>query len=155
MGKSTTRPDAKSDVLSGFAERMNELCEDWQMPEAKRQTLLGTKFKVTPNTARKWLLGLGFPEMEMCIQIAKEAEVNIRWLLQGEGLKKGDKGDPSAETLKSAIDDMPQEMRQASFDFIEYQLTKADGFIPAAKLANYIKLMERLKKTPKGSTRED
>ena len=95
MGKSTTRPDAKSDVLSGFAERMHELCEDWKMPESRRQTLLGAKFKVTPNTARKWLLGLGFPEMEMCIQIAKEAEVNIRLLLQGEGLKKGDKGDPS------------------------------------------------------------
>lgn len=156
MDKQTTKAAPKSDVLSGFAQRMNELCDDWKLPEHGRQTHLGAKFHVTPNTARKWLLGLGFPEMELCIQIANEAGVNIRWLLQGEGLKKGEKADPAAEMLKEAIEDMPDQMRQASFDFIGYQLTKADGFIAPNKLASYMSMLERLKKSaPSRANSED
>jgi len=140
---------AKSDLLAAFAERINELCEDWEMPEHGRQTILGAKFDVNPNTARKWLLGLGLPELEKAIEIANAAGVNVRWLLQGEGLKRGDKADPNAEMLREALADMPVEMRQASFDFLEFQLVKADGFIAPGKLANYLKLLDRLKVAPR------
>jgi transcriptional regulator with XRE-family HTH domain len=149
MEKPVAKQPPKSDVLSAFADRLNELCDDWGLPTHGRQTHLGAKYHVTPNTARKWLLGLGFPEMELCIQIANDAGVNIRWLLQGEGLKKGEKADPAAEMLKEAIEEMPDQMRQASFDFIGYQLNKADGFIAPGKLASYMKLLERLKGAPR------
>jgi len=149
MDRSTTKPDPKSEVLAMFSRHINELCDDWGMPQHGRQTHLGAKFGVNPNTARKWLLGIGLPELEKSIEIANEAGVNIRWLLQGEGLKKGDKVDADAEMLKSAIEELPDHMRQASFDFIEYQLVKADGFIAPGKLSSYIKLLEHLKSLPK------
>lgn len=150
MEKQTTKPAPKSDVLAGFASRIHELCDDWSMPEHGRQTYLGQKFGVTPNTARKWLLGIGLPELEKSIEIANAAGVNVRWLLQGEGLKRGERADPIAELLREAIDSMPEQLSQASFDFIGYQLTRADGFIAPSKLSSYMAMLERLKKAPRG-----
>lgn len=137
-----------SAIKSEFAKRLEEICDDMGIPEGGRQTKLASQFEVVPNTARKWLLGIGLPELEMCMRIAKWADVNLLWLLQGGGLKKGEKIDKEAQALKQLIDEMPGESRQASFDFIGYQLTRADGFIRPDKVSEYMKLLDKLKANP-------
>lgn len=142
---------SENTVKTESAARLNELCDDMGIPEHGRQTHLAARFGVVSNTARKWLLGIGLPELDMCVRIANEAKANVVWLLQGEGLKRGNKIDVSAQLLKQAIDDMPEDARQASFDFIGYQLTRADGFISGDKVSGYMKMLDKLKAShPKG-----
>lgn len=142
---------SENTIKTEFASRLNELCDDMGIPEQGRQTHLAARFGVVPNAARKWLHGDGLPALEMCVRIANEANANISWLLQGEGLKRGNKIDVSAQLLKQALDDMPEDARQASFDFIGYQLTRADGFISGDKVTGYMKMLDKLKAShPKG-----
>jgi transcriptional regulator with XRE-family HTH domain len=139
--------NAKSPVIAIFRAHIHELCDDWEIPAHGRQTRLGEMFGVTPNTARKWLNGLGLPELEKAIEIANRADVNVAWLLQGKGLKRGDTVNEDAELLAEALNDMPRDIRNGSLDFFGFQLSKSEGFIPEGKLAKYRSLIERLKTT--------
>lgn len=44
-------------VDPAFAARVNEVCDDLQLPAHGRQTALAQWMGLTPNAARKWLLG--------------------------------------------------------------------------------------------------
>lgn len=80
------------DVKGAFAARLREVCVGKGLPAGRGlQTELAKLFEVSPNAARKWVLGLAVPEMEMTIRIAKWGDVNIEWLLTGRGPKHGNK----------------------------------------------------------------
>lgn len=70
-----------------FAERMNTVADKLGIPAKgkNRQALLGAKFSVSQESARKWLSGDSIPRDAKCIEIATTAKVNYEWLKTGRG----------------------------------------------------------------------
>ena len=133
-------------VHTGFSARLREVCEEMGMPAARGlQTQLAAKFGVSPNAARKWVQGLGMPELDTAIEIAKWAGVNINWLLQGTGPKRGDKLETQALVLNEAVDSLPADDRQMVLDFMRYKIERADGFIAGERLARYLSMIDSIK----------
>jgi hypothetical protein len=112
----TFGPMEDTSRLAAFAARMNELCDDKGLPARGRQVALAAQFKVTNKAARKWLLGLGYPEMDMAIQIAAWGDVSVNWLLQGLGPKHERRIDARAALLDEAVRMLP---REAGIDLID------------------------------------
>ena len=99
------------DVLAGFAERMHEICDDMGLPAGRgRQSAMAAEHGVTNKAARKWLLGLGFPELVLAFRIANWADVNLTWLLHGSVPKRGNRVDTKALVLDEAIRRLPPDM---------------------------------------------
>ena len=108
-----------TDIKLSFAGRVHELCDDMGIPAAGRQTALAKVFNVTPNTARKWLQGIGMPELDRAIAIAMWADTNVLWLLQGVTPKRGDKIDAAPGELIDGVSQLPADQAQQVFDFKE------------------------------------
>lgn len=72
-----------------FSKRLNELCDEAGIPPIgkARQTTVAKIFMVSQEAARKWLGGLGLPELERSIGIAKHFNAYLEWLLTGRGPK--------------------------------------------------------------------
>ena len=111
---------------------------------------LAKRFGVTPGAARKWLLGIGMPELDMAVQIAQAAHVNVLWLLQGAGPKRGEAFDTEPGELLDAVQQLPDDDGQQVFDFIRYKIERADGWFASEKLAHYMVMLDRFaaKKAP-------
>lgn len=142
---------AEIDVKQQFAGRLHELCDDMDLPRGRgRQSALAAKFGVSPNAARKWLLGLGMPELDLAIRLASAAHANVLWLLQGVGPKRGDAFDTTPGELLDAVQQLPPDDGQQVFDFIRYKIERADGWFASEKLAHYMAMLDKFgKPTPK------
>jgi hypothetical protein len=133
-----------------FAARMAEVCADLGIePGHGQQAALGRLFGVTPKAARKWLMGEGFPEMAMALRICEKADVNVNWLLQGVGPKRGDKVAVRAMVLDEVITELPDTSRQSVLDFVGYTLEKSDGVFVGERLVRYMKMLDSFKKAPR------
>lgn len=136
----------ESEVTSQFAVRLHEVCGHLGIPAGRgRQTALAGKFGVSPNAARKWLLGEGMPELAKAIEIASAANVNILWLLQGVGPKRIDgEYDTTPGELLEAVQQLPADDGQQVFDFIRYKFERADGWYASEQLARYMVMLDRI-----------
>jgi transcriptional regulator with XRE-family HTH domain len=146
---------------TGFAERLNEVCSDMELPvERGRQSALAAVFKVTPNAARKWLLGLGMPELDVAIAIAKWGNVNVEWLLSGRGPKRGNLVATKALILDEALRTLPAEERREALDYIKYKLERARAVLTGEQIARYSVALDQFlpeqppEPRPAGPTRE-
>lgn len=139
---------AISKEKSDFARRLNELCTEQELPERGRQSALATKFHVTPNAARKWLLGLGLPELEVAIRMADWAKVNVEWLLTGRGPKRGHLVETKALVVAEALQSLPAEERAATLDYIKYKLDRAGALFTGEKLKRYKDALDRFGQPP-------
>jgi transcriptional regulator with XRE-family HTH domain len=74
--------------LSGFSERLNQLCDEKKMPYRGRAQLLSNKFGVTREAARKWLKSLAYPTLAKRAEITAWAGVTDAWLMSGKGDKQ-------------------------------------------------------------------
>lgn len=72
-----------------FSARLNALCDEPQFgipaPGKGRQVALASKFAVSQNAARKWLVGDGMPKPVMIERLARYFSVNTEWLRAGIG----------------------------------------------------------------------
>jgi hypothetical protein len=131
------------ELLAGFAARMNEICDDMQITAGHgRQTALAANFKVTAKAARKWLLGLGYPEMSMAVRLANWAGVNLTWLLQGAGSKHGDKVDFKAIVIAEAIKSLPREMGLDLMDNLRAKLERVGKIRPEESGNRYVTMLD-------------
>lgn len=89
-----------SQNLEGFVSRLNELFDDKGLPKRGRQAFLSKRFKVAQPSAKKWLDGINYPEMEKTVEIAKWGGVCVEWLLTGRGVKYPIDFQNSPEILK-------------------------------------------------------
>lgn len=137
---------------AAFAARMNEICSDRGLPaERGRQSALAKAFGVTPNAARKWLLGDGYPEMEVAVRLAEWADVNIEWLLTGRGPKRAAGGVPTKSlVLGEAVEALPMTERQQVLDFLGYKIERTGAVFTREKLARYMAMLDQFAKTPRG-----
>ena len=139
-----------TDIKTAFAARLAEVCQRMGLPdEHGRQSALAKVFGVTPNAARKWLLGIGMPELDLAIRLADWGGVNVQWLLQGVGPKLVDSGDTTPGELFDAVTDLPPDDGQQVFDFIRYKIERADGWFAAERAARYLVLLDKIAATPK------
>lgn len=118
------------------------------MPQRGRQTQLAQKLKVSQQAASKWLGGVTYPEMDRAIELAELAGVNVAWLLQGIGPKRGSKIDAKVLELGEAIGELEQDERQLVLDFIEFRIHKSP-LIVGEKMARYMKMIDAFKRTTK------
>jgi hypothetical protein len=140
-------------ILQEFTARLHEICDDMEIVAGRgRQSALALHFHVSPNAARKWLLGQGLPALEMAIRIASWAGVNVTWLLQGVGPKRGDKIDTTPGELFEAINHLQNDDSQQVFDFIRYKIERSEGWLARNKLGAYMALVDKMQKHGK---RED
>lgn len=75
------------DGLLGFADRLNALCDEKKIPYRGRAELLGKRFNVSREAARKWLKGIAYPTLAMRVEIGAWAGVTDSWLVTGKGDK--------------------------------------------------------------------
>jgi len=138
-----------ADEKLAFAARLNEVCSDADMPERGRQTALAAKFQVTPNAARKWLLGLGMPEYEVAVAIAKWGGVNFEWLMTGRGPKTAStRIDMKTVVLDEALRSFPSDERREVLGFIKYKLQSAKARYTGEQLARYNTALDRFAEAP-------
>jgi hypothetical protein len=132
-----------------FALRMHEICDDLKLPKGRgRQTELGKLLEVTPKGARKWLTGAGWPEMDMAVRIANKAGVNVLWLLQGTGLKRGDRIDENTRTVVEAIERLPTEERGRVLNYLRFELQEHPGWFAEETRARYVSAIDALTRKP-------
>ena len=97
----------ESTLFDAFSQRMNEICDDMQVPERGRQSALGQTFGVSQKGARKWLEGEAFPRWEHLVAITEWANVTVDWLVGGRGPKRLESLYPS-ESIARTVDVMRQ-----------------------------------------------
>lgn len=132
-----------------FAERMHEVCSLLGIPPGHgRQAALGKRFAVTPKAARKWLLGLGYPELELAVAIADAAGVTITWLLQGSLPKHSAPVDSNIGLAVEALVELPDQGREAAIEMLEFQIHRAGGWFTEEQAARYVVALESLRKGP-------
>ncbi len=142
-----------ADQKAQFALRVHELCDELGIPKGHgRQTYLGKMFDVTPKAARKWLMGLAYPEMALAVRMCVAAEVNLNWFLQGFGPKRGERSDSDTLRLAEGLDRLPMENRQAVLEFMRYEFQRADGWFTQDTLNHYLESIDQLKRRT-GNTR--
>lgn len=133
-------------IRADFAARMHVLCDELGIPRGHgRNTALAKAFDVTPNAARKWLLGHAYPELAMAVALCDRAGVNVNWLLQGSPPMRGERVDPRALALATAIDALPSEPRDELLAFLRFQLVRHEGWFTAEQVANYLVDLEATK----------
>jgi transcriptional regulator with XRE-family HTH domain len=126
------------DTIKAFARRLREICEDMGLPsERGLQTRLAREFKVSPNAARKWLLGEGMPELDLAIEIANWANVSVLWLLQGTGPKRGNTVETKSLVLDEVFAQLPGEDEMQVVDYIRYKIERGGRHIASERLHRY------------------
>lgn len=141
-----TTPPSDSDVLTGFAQRLNDVCDDMGItPDRGRQTALAKQFGVNPKAARKWLLGIGLPELATAIRIAVWGDVNLTWLLQGSGAKRGMRVDTKALVLDEAVRSLPSELGTDLVDNLRAKLQRI-GRLSAEPASRYRSMLDGYEK---------
>lgn len=117
-------PEPEDTIRAAFAARMNALCDDMEIPKVGRQVALSREFQVTNKAARRWLVGEGYPEMAMAVRIADWAGVNLNWLLQGVGPKRGSRVDGRVLVLDEAVQALNREQAADLIDNLRAKLTR-------------------------------
>lgn len=135
---------AQSELKGGFAARLRELCDENHMPERGRQSQLAREFSVSQGATRKWLTGESLPELEMVVRLSTYFKVNVNWLLQGVGLKRGTKIDMKAVVLDEALSSFPTDERREVLNYIKYKLVSAKARYTGEQLARYTVALDRM-----------
>ena len=129
--------------LARFAERVNEICDDRGLPKGRgRQVALAAEFKLTNKAARKWLLGLGYPEMSTAVRLANWGGVGLNWLLQGLGPKHERRVDARAALLDEAVRLLPRESGVDLIDNLRAKLVRVGRLDAQEPTARYGKMLD-------------
>lgn len=125
-----------------FAARLHEICADKQLPVRGRATQLARQFAVSQQAAAKWLGGLSYPELETAIAIAEWAEVNVTWLLQGVGLKRGNRVSTRAQLLEEALRSLPPDLGTDLLDNLRAKLERVGRLTAQEPPARYQSMLD-------------
>lgn len=129
---------------TAFAARLNNLLDERGIPGKfeGRQVAVGKLFGVSQKGARKWLEGEGLPTLEKCIEIASWAGVHTEWLVSGRGPKE-----VSEEPPERLLEELPTDVKQDTFNFLEFTLQKR---LSGEQLARYLRWIDRIRNNPPG-----
>ncbi len=131
-------------VHFSFAARLDEVCDDMELPERGRAKALGALFGVSYQAAQKWLDGLSFPTTETVIDVATWADVNVNWLLRGSGAKREAPANATI-VVAQAIEVMNEQDRLQVVEFIKFKLSRCEGPFARGERARYAAALEQVK----------
>lgn len=137
-------------TFEAFTGRLNEVCTDMGLPEHGRQSQLARLLGVTQGATRKWLTGVGYPDMEKIVQICEWSGTNVNWLVMGVGPKRTGLIDTKTIVLGEAIEAMPADERQQVLDFLAYKFERSAEFFASDRLARYMKMIDAFKRDRAG-----
>lgn len=125
-----------------FAHRLNLALDEHGVPGKfnGRQVAVAKLFGVSQKGAAKWLEGDGMPTLEKSIEICKALNIHVEWLLAGRGPMR-----PAAEQADSLIEALPTEVRQETFDFLEFKIQKT---FSGDQLGRYLLWLDHMRKNP-------
>lgn len=143
FGPMSQHAPTQTAVHAQFAARMNEICDDMHLPSSRgRQSALADVFKVNPKAARKWLVGIGYPEMATACRIADWAGVSLLWLLQGYGPKHPLRLSGKAQVLDEAIHSLPPDLGTDLIDNLRSKLSRAGKLAAEPTPSRYRAMLE-------------
>ena len=132
-------------VINTFADRLNEVCTILGIPEGRgRNAALARRFHVTANAARKWLEGVGLPELAKAIEIANQARVTVTWLLQGIEPKFLQQKPTFASVIGEAAAALPAPAGREVADVLRYKIERATELHAAEKCQKYLARIDEL-----------
>lgn len=99
--------------------------------------------EVTPNAARKWLLGEGLPELDMAVRLAMWGGVNVLWLLQGTGPKRTP-FDVKALVLDEALHALPKDAAHQALEYLRYTLERSMPPTAREQVARYTVMIDAM-----------
>lgn len=122
-----------------FGERFENLRGDRSFQELSDAIQAATGQRISPQAMHKWVKQSNGISLENARLVAEFFDVSPAWLLFGEG-------EPKPPPINRIVRDMPAESQQQTIDFIEYQLSKAHGFIAAEKLSDYMTMIDDIRR---------
>lgn len=125
-----------------FAERLAELCNDKKLPARGRQKRLAERCEVSHQAVGKWLRGEAYPEIEKILALAEWAEVNVNWLLQGVGPKRGTHVDTKALLLDEVLHSMPPDVGADLIDNIRAKLIRIGKLEAREPTPRYMSMLD-------------
>lgn len=114
---------------------------------ARKLTLAG--YPVSYQAVHKWRHGKARLSPANLNGLCEVYVVNKAWLAHGEGPKKA-AGRMQREEAE-LMGELPENIKQQAFDFIEYRITRPDAALAPDKIAHYMTLLTKLK----GNTPDD
>ncbi len=91
----------KDEARAAFSSRLAEVITDQPDRPGPRELRgwVAKRYRVSVETARKWLMGLEIPDHTNAVRIATDLKVSLDWLLTGHGQKQPPPHDPLFDTL--------------------------------------------------------
>jgi hypothetical protein len=91
----------KAETREAFSRRFNAVLDErGDCPEARgRRQWVAKRYKVSVETARKWLSGLDMPDGANSARICNDLKVNENWLRAGTGPPREPENDPTLDEL--------------------------------------------------------
>ena len=107
-------------------KRLNEACNDRGIQPWGRNQVLRKELHVSQPAVSKWLTGKGYPSIETLVQIAKFLQVNVEWLITGQGPKSESERYPSQqiEQIVKLLQNQPAEKQEKILSLIKLFLSE-------------------------------
>lgn len=102
----------------------------------KSQTWLAETMGVSDAAVSKWLR-TGEVARDRLVDLARTLHISVDQLLTGE-VKPSD-------SVRDAIESLPDTDRQMTLDFLQYRWERAEGIVASEKIARYVAMIEQIK----------
>gem|GEM_PF-4885879 len=127
--------------METIASRIKELISEESAYEVSRK-LSKIGVSVSPQAVYKWLDGGEISEDNLQA-LCRVYSGSPAWVRYGIGDKA--KINEKQKAAADLVQELPPQFRQMTFDFLEYQLTRADPPLAKEKFVRYMTLIEKLK----------
>lgn len=85
----TMAPTKKHDGMKEFVARLNEACDEANLPAYGRQSQIARALQIDPTAVKKWFHGIGHPSITHGNSLCDFLGIHLNWLYQGKGPKRG------------------------------------------------------------------
>lgn len=116
---------------SAFWKRLEEALaerKEWQPVNANH---VATRLKMSQGSVYRWYRGVGMPELETALYLAKEAGVCVDWLLNNVKPKYPIAKDPALRELVQMCEELTEEGRERVLRAARGELLQQQGEIHA------------------------
>lgn len=127
-----------------FAARLLEVCDEQGLPPRGRLKQLGERFQVSYQAAKKWLEAESYPTTDTLLAIAQWGNVNVNWLLQGVGPKRGEEADERALVIAEGIDKLRDDHKREVIEYMRYNFNRSEseGWFTAEQQLRYRRVLD-------------
>jgi hypothetical protein len=138
-----------------FARRLHEVCDEMGVVEGHgRYSDLARRLSLTSKAVRKWFLAMNWPTLDIAVELANMGTVNLTWLLQGVGPKRGDRIDPNALALVEALVNLPKQERAHVANYLRFEFQTLPRWFAEEQRARYDAALEAVAALPEAPPKQ-